>query len=331
MWMHSARFDSLAILLPPFAAVALVGLLQMFWPQSLQQPLTPEIWLLTVVGIDVAHVYSTIFRSYARRSMWQRRPALLVLVPLIGFTLSCLLYRYDATVFWRCLAYLAVFHFVRQPYGLMRYYQRGERCTALDRLAIYTASVYPLLVWHLGSPRVFGWFMEGDLIVHQAPALVPFIHAVAALIAVAYGLQEWRQRLRFNGQKNLIVSGTALAFASGIMIWNSDVAFTLTNVISHGVPYMAMIWLYNGRKALASFAFSPWLFLGGLFLLAYAEEGFWDAWVWKDHAGIFPWFAQSWMPVADQALLWIVPLLALPQLTHYVLDGFIWRLRGTDS
>jgi hypothetical protein len=34
--------------------------------------------------------------------------------------------------------------------------------------------------------------------------------------------------------------------------------------------------------------------------------------------------------VAEPALLmWLVPLLALPQSTHYVLDGFIWRRRAT--
>jgi len=26
-----------------------------------------------------------------------------------------------------------------------------------------------------------------------------------------------------------------------------------------------------------------------------------------------------------------VPLLALPQLTHYVLDGFVWRRAGNDT
>ncbi len=25
--------------------------------------------------------------------------------------------------------------------------------------------------------------------------------------------------------------------------------------------------------------------------------------------------------------MWLVPLLAVPQLTHYVLDGFIWKRR----
>ncbi|UCJ07051.1 hypothetical protein KTO58_25850 [Chitinophaga pendula] len=33
-------------------------------------------------------------------------------------------------------------------------------------------------------------------------------------------------------------------------------------------------------------------------------------------------------PVAGEAwLAVVVPLLALPQLTHYILDGFIWKKR----
>ena len=28
--------------------------------------------------------------------------------------------------------------------------------------------------------------------------------------------------------------------------------------------------------------------------------------------------------------LLLVPLLALPQLTHYILDGYLWRLDGTN-
>jgi hypothetical protein len=32
-----------------------------------------------------------------------------------------------------------------------------------------------------------------------------------------------------------------------------------------------------------------------------------------------------------EALALIVPLLALPQATHYVLDGWIWRARGNPG
>jgi hypothetical protein len=29
--------------------------------------------------------------------------------------------------------------------------------------------------------------------------------------------------------------------------------------------------------------------------------------------------------------MWLVPLLALPQATHYVLDGFIWRRKSNPD
>jgi hypothetical protein len=32
-------------------------------------------------------------------------------------------------------------------------------------------------------------------------------------------------------------------------------------------------------------------------------------------------------PLSDTALGIIVPLLALPQITHYIIDGFIWKIK----
>ena len=61
-------------------------------------------------------------------------------------------------------------------------------------------------------------------------------------------------------------------------------------------------------------------FLGVLWLLAYAEEMIWDRAVWHDHGWLF---GNAW-DVGDLKIV-LVPLLALPQLTHYILDGFIWK------
>jgi hypothetical protein len=69
---------------------------------------------------------------------------------------------------------------------------------------------------------------------------------------------------------------------------------------------------------------SNWLvFLATLWALAYVEELFWHRGVWHDKQWLFggDW---DW----GKLKMWLVPLLALPQLTHYVLDGFIWR-RGS--
>ena len=70
-----------------------------------------------------------------------------------------------------------------------------------------------------------------------------------------------------------------------------------------------------------------WLrFVGVLWLLAYAEELLWDCGLWHDRSWLFgpAWNIGDW----DQVL---VPLLAVPQITHYVLDGFIWRRRSNQD
>jgi len=53
---------------------------------------------------------------------------------------------------------------------------------------------------------------------------------------------------------------------------------------------------------------------------------FWDRGVWQDRSWLFgsPW------QIGDLKLV-LVPLLALPQLVHYVLDGFIWRRKSNPS
>ncbi|MEO0336153.1 MAG: hypothetical protein AAF202_07155, partial [Pseudomonadota bacterium] len=71
-------------------------------------------------------------------------------------------------------------------------------------------------------------------------------------------------------------------------------------------------------------------FYGLLLGLAYVEEGFWDAFVWREHETVFPAF-QSLPFLTDEVLKSAaVALLILPQLTHYILDGFIWRVRELE-
>ena len=67
-------------------------------------------------------------------------------------------------------------------------------------------------------------------------------------------------------------------------------------------------------------------------LLAYFEEGIWDIFIWKDHPDVFPLLtAQS--PITHPIIVsMLVAILVLPQVTHYVLDGFIWRFsRDTNA
>ena len=69
-------------------------------------------------------------------------------------------------------------------------------------------------------------------------------------------------------------------------------------------------------------------FLATVVVLAFLEEALWDSLVWHDN----PWLFGSWDDdglASTFPLAWIVPLLALPQATHYVLDAVLWRRKDT--
>jgi hypothetical protein len=75
------------------------------------------------------------------------------------------------------------------------------------------------------------------------------------------------------------------------------------------------------------FLWSLPLAIGALLVLAFVEEGLWDGLVWREHLALFPGFASLPAIESDTWLGVVVPLLAVPQLTHYVIDGVIWRLK----
>src|SRR5882724_1606946 len=129
---------------------------------------TPDwTWIPAVLLVDVAHVYSTGFRAYLNKDEFRRRPKLYSLVPVISLAAGIALYYLGDMVFWRVLAYLAVFHFVRQQYGWVALYRRrvGENDRFgywVDTITIYAATIYPLLYWHAHLPRRFWWFIKSD-------------------------------------------------------------------------------------------------------------------------------------------------------------------------
>jgi hypothetical protein len=338
-WLYRKGLDVPFILLPPFFITLWVLALPGFFHAG---PMPPWFWLLFVVGIDVAHVYSTLYRTYLDRRALGRRRLLFVLVPPLAWLGGMLLYSAGAMVFWRVLAYLAVFHFVRQQYGFYRLYARAEHSTPwgrrLEAATIYMTTLYPLLYWHSHLPRPFSWFMEGDFVV--LPLWVGLLAGWVYLgLLLLYGLRlvrRMRQGIPLNVPRELVLLGTALSWYVGIVWAQGDMAFTAINVVSHGIPYMALIWAYGRRQGQGHqqppaywfrYRALP-VFLLLLLLLAYAEEVLWDGLVWRDHPGLFSWIGTLPQLTNPVLLGLLVPLLAVPQATHYLLDGFIWR-RGT--
>ncbi|HEY4119655.1 MAG TPA: hypothetical protein VGM56_17425, partial [Byssovorax sp.] len=169
--------------------------------------------------------------------------------------------------------------------------------------------------------------------------------------------------------KHLVVASTAATWYVGVVLYDGDFTFTVCNVIVHGVPYVALLWAYTRARAAESpgavvatrgsgvavvatggsgvavaatrgsgvaviarvAALGLGAFVASLLLCAYVEELAWDRLVWHDAP---PWFggvARSSPLLSPIARAFVVPLLAVPQATHYALDAVLWRRRDTGQ
>ena len=330
-WLFSRRLDLTVFLVS--AVLSLVALAVGRAAGVLDAETPGWAWVPAVVLCDVAHVWATLVRTYLNQHERQTRPLLLTAVPILAFALGLGLYRLGDAVFWRALAYIAIFHFVRQQYGWVALYrsragEHGRVGRAIDTAAIYASTLYPLLYWHTHLPRAFAWFVAGDIVALPSYAM-PFAQAAYVLALGAYVARACADALRGRPQnvgKHVVVGTTAVMWNVGIVVCNSDYAFTVTNVFIHGIPYFALVYIHAVQQAKsqtarpATLLRNPWTYVAFLWTLAFAEEFFWDRGVWQERAWLFgePWDAQALRGI-------LVPLLAVPALTHYVLDGFLWR------
>ncbi len=351
-WLFSRSIDLLVLGLPVWATWVVCCTL----PDAvLERPLSLWMWALLIVGIDVSHVWSTLFRTYLDRREFAAHRAVLVRTPFLAFGLFFLLASFSSLWFWRVMAYLALFHFVKQQYGFFALYGarfkfRTRHRIFADSTAIYLATLYPVLYWHFTSDRSFAWFVSGDFF--SGSALVGCGLDTLPLLAIAGNLLYWivisgwcaeeiylcrRHRVALPVGKILWLLTTAGTWYLGIVHFNSDIVFTLTNVIAHGVPYIALIFFYVEKKSKIVETSRPvprgriggsvLFMLGVTLLLAFGEEYLWDLFLYQERGALFEWFFAYPLRVlqtpAGQALA--LALLSVPQVTHYVLDGFIWK------
>lgn len=332
MWIESKKFDLTWIIGPAYFSFFFVIILQGL--NIAPKEISPIYWLIFVVFIDVAHVWSSLFRTYLNKDGRIKYAKSLWLAPISCYALGVILHAQSSLLFWRVLAYFAVFHFVRQQYGIFQIYRSQEqyefrRTFLFDKIVIYSSTIFPLLIWHLHRSEKIFWFMQGDFYHLNFPELIPWVASLAWGIYAFYFFYEVIfLKNPIGSPSKLFLLGTILVWWGGIVWLKTDWSFTITNVVAHGIPYFALIYLKDlrQRERLIWPSFLPMasIFVF-LFILAFFEEGLWDAFIWKDHDSLFSFL--GFLPSIENInlLALLVPLLTLPQATHYFLDGFIWK------
>lgn len=198
--------------------------------------------------------------------------------------------------------------------------------------------VIPILIWHVRGQRNFNWMTEGDFFYFPSSTLEPVLQILFIAIVCFYCLLEIRLKKVnkvLNIPRILLTLSTAFSYYVAIVVTNNDFLFSLINVIGHGIPYMALVWwsekksLNETSPSLLKMVLSKWgfiLFYLIIFAMAYFEEALWDALVFREKPLPFGWTYQFLSEIKDSiVLIIVVPLLIMPQIVHYILDGYIWK------
>jgi len=344
MWLFGRNIDLSTLFLPVWA----VWILLFFLPQNTLETEVPLwVWVVSVLMIDVAHVWSTIFRTYFDPIERANHKRLLGFAPLLCFVGLFIVAAESEDWFWRGMAYLALFHFIKQQYGFFSLYSvptgaKNIKRFIPDKLAIYVSMLYPVVFWHFNS-RNFVWFVSGDFFQIESDTVLIWqvLNGVYWLVMAAWLTEEVHlirlRQIRFSFGRSLWLFTTALNWYLGIVYFNSDLAFTLTNVVAHGVPYMVLIIYYQSTKKQASVnSLIPpaamvcgTVILGSLFF-AFTEEYFWDLLLNQDKSQLFGTWIDYPVITNMQYQALALALLSLPQVVHYVLDGYIWKINDQN-
>lgn len=339
VWLFgSARADAFAFVAPALLSLTVFAACR---AQGVAPGVGVAAYLVFVVGLDVTHVWATLFRTYLDAAELRAHPLRYAGIPLAALGAGVALHTLGPLPFWRAVAYLAVLHFVRQQVGWAALYRRaggeGRVDRIVDEAALYLATLHPLLHWHArGGEIPFDWLYPGDFVrpIALASALAPIAAAGEVLALAVFAGRQLARLADGRGLavgRTLVVGSTALGWHLGIVRAAGDLEFTVANTAAHAVPYLLLLHRHAaarreaGARTLAAelVGLGPAAFLGLLVGLALVEEALWDRLVWHEHPR--PFGAAPLLGPADVA--WATPLLAVPQVAHYLLDAVLWRRR----
>ncbi|HLT37391.1 MAG TPA: hypothetical protein VK034_13960 [Enhygromyxa sp.] len=331
-WLVSPGFDLGWFVAPGLLALVVALLIGLRSESSSDDSLA--LWIAGVLLVDVAHVWASLYRTYLDPDARRHHAQLLRAAPLLVFLIGFMVHAAAPPLFWTALAYVAVFHFIKQQEGFVALYLRagGERARdrSLAKLAIWVSTAGPVVYWHAQLPRRFAWFMQGDFVAGLPELIGTIAIWVQVPVLLAFAIRRIALGRRGHPMVVILVALTALSWNLGIVWFDDDRVFTLSNVFIHGVPYLALVWIAGGRETvergvgreapLVAIVAAFYLLIAAL---AFTEEALWDRLVWHQRAELF---GDGTLELGELGLAIAVAALTVPQATHYLLDRWIWRV-----
>jgi hypothetical protein len=285
----------------------------------------------------IGHHLPGMLRAYGDRELYRRFRWRFTLVPLL-LMLVCS-FAFLTGVNSGLLAVAAVWgwwHYLMQTYGFCRIYDAkvGSFAASTRWLDQALCLVWFLAAVVLNDNALYGFvenFYQSGLSIPSSEAfalLRSVVRAATAAITLMFVvnlLVRWRQGALPNPIKLAVLVATFACFwYSAATVTNIVVAYAFFELF-HDVQYLTIVWAFNRRRIERDDTLSQparWLFQPRLmFVAAYV--------ILVMGYGSLKW--GSTYVTADRAQRLLSAVFLTSTLLHYYFDGFIWKLRDSDT
>jgi hypothetical protein len=353
-WVLDPVQDTVLIIAAPLLVLAIALLAFRMLPATSATSLI----IVSHVVLTVAHHLPTFIRIYGDVELFRRYRWSFVLAPVIplafsagvlayinyrGLPIEYFLYLYIMLALWD------PWHFLRQHYGFMRIYDRGNEApkSLAARMDLTLCSVWFVYIMLASGAWLAGMFQDLyasanlPVIAALAPDAIARVTSVmrdiALLVTATYVIYLawcWRRGYFVSRAKLALIVATFgvmyLMYAPNAWMqslapeWTFKVGFAALGIV-HMTQYLAIVWRYNRRIGQLPGRARP-----GVFARLHARGG-WVVAVF--YVLVCLAYGEIITTVHDNRLLMSV-LLAVgftSTLMHYYFDGFIWKLRHRQN
>ncbi len=276
---------------------------------------------LAVVVVDSGHTYTTWWRTLFRPEERDRHP-IYWLTPVLTVLGVFVWIKLKIPYLWSVIVYNAIFHQIRQYYGVMRWYQKlnGRYCPWSNRL-LYTLLVIPFVLFHFRGIDSIILYSEDELFLYPSPRLLSigtWIYYAVLSVWLVHELNLLRRGIR-ELNRFLSMAVPISIYGLGFMYGRNLAEVVFPILFAHGIPYIAIMDVSLRRlnpDMFKTFAKVFGLLVVTAVLFASVED-----------------FAIGFLTTMNQAYRYkdtstfqafLTGLVLMPLICHFVWDAYIW-------
>lgn len=317
MWILGSKSKDIFF----FYALA-IGLSSIYWFSTPKGFLATALFLFIVVFVDAAHVYSTFWRTYAlkeertaSRAYW--------LVPALVFLSTLIWAVLKVPYLWAMVVYFTYFHHLRQIQGISKWYMKiNQRFRPEMIKVLYALLLIPFATFHFNDVIPLALYNQNDLFFLNRPEWLHYGKILSLLTwALWIGLEIkvyfQVKKVEVNRILSMLVPAAIHIKCFLYPVTAEGVIFPL--LLLHGLTYFAVMSLSLQKlrpQRFSSFSKSLIFVVGlGAIFASFESFGLVEYTILNDEYLRNDFFN-------DKIL---IAIFITPTLTHYILDGLIWK------